>query len=872
MAQDLKSFLKQKGLTIPNVPQVKTTTPSTTPIATPDESVSISDVAKEVPESSKKVLRWVGKQLMKPIGTVATSLLQGRIAAEEKSIEPLKKIPEKIGAVLTGKEEVDMTDFYKRALPDHPVASTLMGTVANIVLDPLNLVGGITSKALTKAEGVAQKIPIFKGLKTSFVTKTNDVLFNSYIDEMKSLGEYRKAQVLEDARDIQNTISKLPKDDVIKVSNYIEKGIKSSPKVNELGEKLKTTYKSWKGLEKEMGIKGGELAQYVPHIKVKEPLAQSIKKNVFPAAKVWSTKLGGAEKSRQILKFISDDGTELIGKAENLGLKETSMGFVDKIGKLFKPTQASIDEVANAFGKHFFEENPAIQMAYRGMAHAKAITSKEFFNGVRQFATKVGAETAVPELKGLRFSDDIARQIDSYYQSVKPEELNVLFKTYDNVLNWWKGQALLAPSYHIRNVVGNVWNNFLAGIKDPTSYIKAGQIQMNKGKNLEVAGMTGEKLLNLAKKRGVINEGWYAADIPTAVESGVKSTWKEGINPLSQQNYAFKLNKAMGSVLENNARLAHFIEKLETGSSIDDAVLSVKKYLFDYQDLTNFEKTVMKRVFPFYTWTRKNIPLQLEHLIREPGKFAGLEKVVRAVEKLSMGDTKPANEKYLSDYIKNNTAMRVGYNPETKTYNYFLLGNWLPAYQALDFLAQPLENIMAMATPLIKTPIELLANKSSFFKDTLNEYQAIENYPGETVNFLGFSIPKKTATILRNIRVLNELDKLNPGKIFGGKVGEPSVFKGLPTVTTPLGTISPATYKYGQKSIQPTAKERFLGTLFGKYQQYKEEEARRYYQEDTDKRVEEMKRAIKNASIKGDKERVKVLNEQLQQFLKERGR
>jgi len=1058
MAQNLTDFLLKRGITpIGNLSTKETPT------------MEVTSTETKKPSAIGKTLRWIGKELMKPVGVVATEAEQIGKSIAQKSLTPLGEAPKLVGEIITGKTERSFSDIWRENLPEHKAAATTIGIIIDIAADPLNLIGGITTKGLSLAAKGVKEIPLFKGAKNAFTTATDSKTFNVFIDEMKSLGEYKKAKVLEAARDIQRQVVKLNKDEIIEVSNYIEKGTKSKNVViNKLGEELKNTYKLFKDIEKAKGVKGGEILQYAPHIKAKETLAQSLKKTVFPS-KQWSTKLGGAEKGRQILKFMADDGTELIGKAENLGLKpvegikglsheltvgefkslkeiektlgkfgvnirykpqeairrvwggyfdpikkeivvaskqpklndvvnilkheithnahfqlggniemlETFTGrgknqqlskmlegaknvakeewnnilkarninfeklssakkvyfrkptellayasetylsnpeqarvlfpktveaieslqrgnklfnlldtsispqgmkiggnlFKDELGKLYQTQQASIDEIAQSFGKHFFEENPAIQMAYRGLAHSKAVTSKEFFNGVKQFATKTGVETTIPELKGVKFSEDIAKQIDNYYKAIQPEELNILFKTYDGVLNWWKAQALLAPAYHMRNFVSNIWNNFLAGIKNPVSYIQAGMLQSGKAKNFKIAGMTGDELLTLAEKRGVLGQGWYAADIPEAVSSGLKTSWKSGINPISQQNYVFRLNKSFGTALENNARLAHFIEKLKTGSSIDDAVMSVKKFLFDYQDLTKFEKTVMKRVFPFYTWTRKNIPLQLENLITQPGKYAGMEKVVKGIEKLTMGDSRPANEKYLADYIKNNTAMRVGYNEKTKSYQYFLLGNWVPSYQAIDFLSEPLYNMMAMLTPIIKTPMELLANKSSFFRNTLEEFQAIENYPGETTNFLGLNMSKKTATILRNIRLLNELDKLNPGQIFGGKQGEPSIFKKLPAVEFPgIGTISPAQYKYGQGSVQPTQTERGLGTLFGKFQQYKESTAREFYQQDTERRREELQRAIRSAARKGDRERVKILNQQLQELLRKRGK
>lgn len=1012
MAQSLQEFMANKGIKSPAIPTLNL--PKTAKTITPQKVETyggVKDFVKELPTSAGTVLRTIGKELMKPVGIVAKGAEAiGKATAGE--FQAIKELPKATADIATGKKEYSFTSLWQENLPEHPVASTIIGTITDIVADPLNFVGGITTKGLNLAEKGVSKLPLFKGAKSVFSTKTGIKEFDTFVDQMKSLGEYKKAKVLEEARDIQKVVSKLPEGDVIKVSNYLEKGEKATDEINTLGEKLKTTYDNWKSVEKEMGIKGGEIAEYAPHIKAKVPLAESIKNYLSPA-KVWSSKLGGAEKGRTIGKFISEDLTEQVGKAENLGLRKlntekliegiesrtakttqtlqeiqkrlaqpeiqipmenwrlylknlrnnisenktivselldeptkkefgetiqsilnrenielekiakeleadilTSQGkeflyspigeklsrkakivdlerkilkiqneanekisklsyfnYTDKTGKLYRFEQASIEEIANTFNTKFFEENPAIQMAYRGLAHTKATTSKEFFEGVKKFASKEGLESTAPDLKGLKFEPDIAEKIDKYYQSIKPEDVKLIFKAYDSALNWWKGQALIAPSYHIRNMVGNMWNNFLAGVSNPVSYVRAGMLQAGKGNDIRIAGKTGKEIVELAEKRGVLGQGWFSADIPRMIESGIKSTWKEGINPLSQQNYAFKTNKAIGSAFENNARLAHFIDKLEKGSSVDDAVMSVKKYLFDYQDLTDFEKTWLKRVMPFYTWTRKNVPLQLEHLITQPGKYAGVEKVVRVIENIGMGNAPKADEKYLSEYIKGNTAMRVKYNEEDKTYYYFLLGNWLPAYQAMDFLSSPMENIMAMLTPLLKTPMEIATNKSSFFKNTLGDYETIERYPGQTTNYLGFNMPKRTATILRNIRLLNELDKLNPGKIFGGEKGEKSVQAkiGLPAVSIPLlGDISPAQYKYGKGETSPTPGERMTRFVTGKLTPYKVSEAKKYYQLDTQQRVEELQRAIKDASKQGDRERVKLLNEQLRSFQKER--
>lgn len=818
-------------------------------------------------------LRAIGKQLMKPVGLLATaaettgSLLGGRP-------EEFGRLSRQAVDIVTGKQEYSFTDLWTKSLPNNPGAALAIGTVSDLVADPLNfLTGGPKVISIAPTVGkITAKVPgLNKAVETTrklFSTATKNKEFDAVARHFKDLGDFRRVEIIEDAKRLQKTIIKLEPADVTKISNSIEKGVAIGDKaLDTVATDISSIYSKWKTIEKELGIPGGEIAGYLPHISVDKPT------NLLGKLRQWSSRLGGAEKSRSVLKFVAEDGSELVGKADNLGLKQVAAGFKDKSGKIYQSTQATIEEINTAFGKKFFEENPAIQMAHRGLAHTRAVTGKEFFQSIKKFASKEGVLTTVPDLQNLKFDEDIARAIDTYYESIRPEGLNAFLNTFDGVQNWWKAQALVAPAYHTRNAVSNLWNAFLAGVKTPLDYVQAGLMQT--GKDVKIVDKAGrvwdtKATVDAARRNGVLNEGWYAKDIPTAIEAELtKGNW----NLFSNSNEAFKANRAVGSAIENNARLAVFINRLKAGESVSQASMTVKKFLFDYDDLTRFEKNVMKRIFPFYTWTRKNIPLQLENLIKQPGKYAGLEKVVRAIENISLANTKPADEKYLSDYIENNTAMRVGYDKETDTYYYFLLGNWMPSYQAVDFLAQPLTNLMQMVTPLIKTPIEVLANRSSFFKNTLGQYDVIERYPGDSVNFLGFSMPKRTAAVLRNIRLLNELDKLNPGLIFGGQKGQPSVFSkaNFPAGQVPgMGFISPATQKYSGRTPIPTAGARFSALLVGKLASYTPNQARQFYNMDTQSKVEELITQIKKARQNGEKAKADALVEQLNAFQEER--
>jgi hypothetical protein len=190
------------------------------------------------------------------------------------------------------------------------------------------------------------------------------------------------------------------------------------------------------------------------------------------------------------------------------------------------------------------------------------------------------------------------------------------------------------------------------------------------------------------------------------------------------------------------------------------------------------------------------------------------------------------------------------------------LGQWLPSAQAMDFLSQPLENILGMITPGLKLPLETLLNKSSFFKDTLGSYENIQSYPGQTKNFFGLDMNPKTINAIRSIRVLNELDKLNPGGIFGTKE------KG--SIWNKLGIENASNSRGSRYSPDSSQASRILNLITGKMSNYNEENSKYFYDKDTEARTAEYKSALNNALKNGQTDMAKGIIKEMSQFLQER--
>jgi hypothetical protein len=255
-----------------------------------------------------------------------------------------------------------------------------------------------------------------------------------------------------------------------------------------------------------------------------------------------------------------------------------------------------------------------------------------------------------------------------------------------------------------------------------------------------------DEIIDLMKQHDLWKVGQYGRDVEGLFERELK---KASFAAKSRDNSILNAGRSVGIYLETNSYMAHFIWRLEQGYSPAAAAQSVKKYLFDYSDLTPFEKSVMKRVFPFYTWTRKNVPLQLEALVTQPRKALGVLKSKYAYE--SNQDGVP-DERYLPDWMVQNFPIRARKDAKTGQFEYFLLGSWLPLAD-IDKIFRPDRLVMNMLTPLLKEPMQQILNKDAFYGKEIDQ-------GGEYERLVGLNMPKRLSHLLKNIRVLNEADKL----------------------------------------------------------------------------------------------------------------
>jgi uncharacterized protein YdcH (DUF465 family) len=193
------------------------------------------------------------------------------------------------------------------------------------------------------------------------------------------------------------------------------------------------------------------------------------------------------------------------------------------------------------------------------------------------------------------------------------------------------------------------------------------------------------------------------------------------------------LNNKMNNYMDNTARLATFIEAFEnpkflTNLGVDNAGDAVRKILFDPSDLTDFEKKVMKRIIPFYTFTKKNLAYHISNLGENGRRYHRLMKGYKEMNDNITG----GNYDTMADYLKEN--LYIPFPALGKDGEYKMLRSNLPFGQLLDMASNPLQSIMSSTGPMPRSLYELASGVNTFTGRPIEKFpgEASKNIPGIT--------------------------------------------------------------------------------------------------------------------------------------------
>ena len=381
-------------------------------------------------------------------------------------------------------------------------------------------------------------------------------------------------------------------------------------------------------------------------------------------------------------------------------------------------------------------------------------------------------------LKELKLPNDLAADVSRYVRSfTHPESMSEWAQGFDRMTDMLKSSFTTPwPAFHFRNFLSGQVNNYYIGAYDPYRWgprkywqpvwdardllrgrsIKgvANQIPMFKGgKNIpdwakaDPDKYVSDWIRSQARAYDIIGPHHTREHLTAAAELETKydvlrSRFIEevpGERTLGQRWRDIKgsdrpwYRKFMGGArevgheVEGYNRLSPMIAFLKQGFSLDEAAKKVKLAQVDYSMLTDFEKNVMRRIIPFYTFTRRQIPFVIEQLADPSSKMAQTVKGISRI-KDQMDDV----EKPTPDWISSDFAIPLPGGAEGQQRYLTRAGGLLggmedvfsllkPGRTAMGATRRSLAGIASRMHPLLQAPIELATGQSLFLQRPLSE-------------------------------------------------------------------------------------------------------------------------------------------------------
>ena len=347
----------------------------------------------------------------------------------------------------------------------------------------------------------------------------------------------------------------------------------------------------------------------------------------------------------------------------------------------------------------------------------------------------------------IAISDDVLRlvEINSNKKGIK-----AFSRLYDSYMNFFKRNKVLSPTFQMNNLIGNTSNMYLAGISptrqaelfpEAIKVLNNGQDLLVKAANEGIESLTDNEKKIYDIWNDFINAGFGnpksmtaldLADMPESLQKYFKGEKEfKNVKDFLVDGLPY-LNNKMNNYMDNLSRLVTFMEGSRNPSFLENlgvtsAGEAVRKVLFDPSDLTDFEKNTMKKIMPFYTFTKKNLAFQIDNLSRNGSQYS---KLLRSYDKLLESATGD-NEENVSDWLKNNLYIPIPSLDEDGSYR--VIRASLPLGSFIDTTNDPLGTIVSSASPLIKMPFELATNTNAF---TGNEIEKFEGEMSKNIPFL----------------------------------------------------------------------------------------------------------------------------------------
>lgn len=205
---------------------------------------------------------------------------------------------------------------------------------------------------------------------------------------------------------------------------------------------------------------------------------------------------------------------------------------------------------------------------------------------------------------------------------------------------------------------------------------------------------------------------------------------------LGQENPLLTSARVIGQFTEINQKANAMLAALMKGHTLDEALGIAEKAGFNYAKLTGFESHVMRRLMPFYSFTRNNIALQLRTLGKNPQRINHIIRSIENVQNIWEQDLTEEEQENLPTYLKEYLSFQAGRTNEGIPIFVRNFGTPLEAFTNLVKTSadgkttweRTFLSTLSMVAPYIKAPFELAIGKDSFRQRDIKEVYNAKEY------------------------------------------------------------------------------------------------------------------------------------------------
>ena len=346
--------------------------------------------------------------------------------------------------------------------------------------------------------------------------------------------------------------------------------------------------------------------------------------------------------------------------------------------------------------------------------------------------------------KDKTMNENVYAVINAYAAINDPKQVDGFWKAWDGVQTWLKAGMIATPGFVQRNIMGAFFNAWLDGV-NLNEILKSMSITSRVAKHASSKRMsfydaakqlakTNDDMVDYVELLEVGVRGGGQAVSAVDLEYGLRRarnmelllggrgrvTERGGrrtrvvLAPWSPRFAPYAAVRRVNSWAEDMIRIGVGMDTMRHGGNIDQALNRIAKTQFDYDELTSFERTWMRRFIPFYTWTRKNVPYQLQQLGKNPAKY---NRLLAAKRNLELGTE---GEGTVPDYYLEPFGIRMPFKYKgaqvysAPDFPFQDLFRYDPFREGAGGWKETMAQGLGMTSPIIKTPLEVVFGKQIF--------------------------------------------------------------------------------------------------------------------------------------------------------------